>query len=199
MAQTSDVPTPCRQTTAPTQRPSCVSRSRVKVSSHRVMFGVCRRAAMMARMTSKPVASPRAWTMRRWLWPPSRVRASSPSFQVELRAEADQVVDLLRGLADDQLDDVAVAQAGAGDERVLDVVLEAVLGGQHAGDAALGVGAVALVDAVLGDDEHVEVGRDFEGGAEPGDAGADDEDVGEQVKACAGVERDEIAARGHAA
>ena len=41
---------------------------------------------------------------------------------------------------------------------------------------------------VLGDDEDVEVGRDFEGGPQPGDAGADDEDVGEPVEARAGVE-----------
>ena len=89
--------------------------------------------------------------MRRWLWPPSRVRARSPSSRSNLRAEADQIVDLLRRLADDHLDDVRVAQAGAGDVRVFDVVLEAVFGRQHAGDAALGVGAVALVEAVLGE------------------------------------------------
>ena len=100
---------------------------------------------------------------------------------VELGAPADQLVDLLRRLADDHLDDLAVAQAGAGDERVLDVVLEAVLRRQHAGDAALGVGAVALLDAVLGDDEHVEVRRHLEGGPQPGDAAADDQDVGEPV------------------
>ena len=82
--------------------------------------------------------------MRRWLWPPSRVRARWPSSRSNLVPQRIEVVDLARGLADDQLDDVAVAQAGAGDERVLDVVLEAVLRRQHAGDAALGVGAVAL-------------------------------------------------------
>ena len=76
-------------------------------------------------------------------------------FLVEVRAAADQVVDLLGRLAHHHLDDVAVAQAGAGGQRVLDVVLEAVLRRQHAGDAALGVGAVALLDAVLGDDQHV--------------------------------------------
>ena len=114
---------------------------------------------MMARMTSKPVASPRAWTMRRWLWPPSRVRASWPSSSSKCVPQSDQVVDLAGRLADHHLDDVAVAQAGAGRERVLDVVLEAVLGREHAGDAALGVGAVALLHLVLGDDQHVEVAR----------------------------------------
>ena len=126
----------------PTQRPSCVSRSIVKVSSQMVTFGASRAWAMMARMTSWPVASPRAWTMRRWLWPPSRVRARWPSSRSKCVPQRIEVVDRLRGVADDQLDDGAVAQAGAGGERVLDVVLEAILGGEHAGDAALGVGRV---------------------------------------------------------
>ena len=46
---------------------------------------------------------------------------------------------------DAQLDDVAIAQAVARDQRVLDVLLEAVVRRQHRGDAALrpvGVGVV---------------------------------------------------------
>src|SRR5205823_9094002 len=46
---------------------------------------------------------------------------------VEARAEADQVVDLLGPLTNDAIGDFGVAQAGAGGERVLDVVLEAIL------------------------------------------------------------------------
>src|SRR5262249_37763398 len=88
-------------------------------------------------------------------------------------APADHVADLSGGLADDHLDDGAVAQAAARGERVLDVVLEAVLGREHGGDAALGVAAVALLDAVLGDDEDFERGRHLKGGPQPGDAGAD--------------------------
>src|SRR6266536_4056444 len=94
---------------------------------------------------------------------------------VEARAEADQVVDLLGPLADDTLDDVGVAQAGTGGVRVLDVVLEAVLRSEDAGDAALGPGAVALLEAALGDEEHAQVRRHLEGGADARDAGADDQ------------------------
>ena len=112
---------------------------------------------------------------------------------VELGAEADQVADLLRGLAHHHLDDVAMAQAAAGDHRVLDVVLEAILRRQHAGDAALSVGAVALLDTVLGDDEDVDVRGDIQGGAQPRDAGADDEDVGEKVRRLLRIELHEIA------
>src|SRR5262249_17711712 len=46
---------------------------------------------------------------------------------VEVRAEGDQVTDALGPLADDGLDDVAVAEAGAGDERIVGMGLEAVL------------------------------------------------------------------------
>ena len=93
--------------------------------------------------------------MRRWLWPPSRVRASWPSSSSNCVPQRISSSICAGRLADDQLDDGAVAQAAAGGERVLDVVLEAVLRRQHAGDAALGVGAVALLDAVLGDDQDV--------------------------------------------
>ena len=79
---------------------------------------------------------------------------------VEVRAPVDQLGDPLGRLADDHLDDLGVAQPLAGGERVGDVVLEVVLGVEHAGDAALGVGAVALADLVLGDDQDaVRLGR----------------------------------------
>ena len=55
-------------------------------------------------------------------------------------------------------------------------------GDKHAGDAALGVVAVALLDAVLGDDQHIEVARHLQGRPQPGDAGADDQQVGEDVR-----------------
>ena len=48
-------------------------------------------------------------------------------FLVEVRAPGDQLVDLRRRLADHHLDDVRIAQAAAGGERVGDVVLEAIL------------------------------------------------------------------------
>ena len=106
-------------------------------------------------------------------------------------------MDLLRCLADDQFDHAPVAQAGPGGEGVLDVVLEAVLGGEHAGDAALGVGRVRLVHAVLGDDQDVQPRRHGQGGAQAGDAGADHQHVGEAVGRVLGAERHEVAAGGH--
>ena len=45
------------------------------------MLGRSSAAASRARSTSRPVMSP-AWTIRRALWPPSRVRSSWPSGRV---------------------------------------------------------------------------------------------------------------------
>ena len=64
---------------------------------------------------------------------------------VELRAPVDQLVDALRGLADHVLDHLPVAERAAGLEGVGHVVLEAVVRIEHGGDAALGVGAVGLL------------------------------------------------------
>ena len=108
---------------------------------------------------------------------------------VELGAPVDELFDLARGLPHHQLDHRPVAQAVAGDEGVFDVVLEPVLRGQHAGDAALGVGTVALGDAVLGDHQHVEVGRHRQGGPQPGQPGPHHQHVGEAMRRPAGVER----------
>ena len=55
-----------------------------------------------------------------------------PVLLVELRAPGDEFLDLVRRFADDQFDHLAVAQPVARDERVLDVVLEAVFRRQHA-------------------------------------------------------------------
>ena len=112
---------------------------------------------------------------------------------VELRAPVDQLLDLLRRFADDHLDDLAVAQPRAGDQRVGDVVLEAVLGIEHAGDAALGVGAVGLLHRVLGDHQHREPRIDLHRRPQPGDAAADDQHVGEVVRNPLGMEGHEVA------
>ena len=153
-------------------------------------FGRARAWWITARMTSRPVASPRAWTIRACEWPPSRVEGDLAVDLVEVRPPLDQLGDPPRGLADDQLDDLGVAQPLAGGEGVGDVVLEVVLGVEDAGDPPLGVGAVALADLVLGDDQDPVRLGDAEGRAEAGEAAADDQDVGEVVRQVLGVEPD---------
>src|SRR5207237_9258709 len=65
------------------------------------------------------------------------VAALSTDVGVELRPVAQQLVELCGSLPYDLFNDVAVTQAVAGDERVLDVVLEAILRRAHDGDATL--------------------------------------------------------------
>jgi hypothetical protein len=114
---------------------------------------------------------------------------------VEVRAEANELGDLARRFAHDHFNDVAMAQPAAGAERILDVILKAILRRQHPRDAALGVVARTLLNLVLGDDEHVERRRDFERRAQARNAGADDEDVGEDVRRPLGIELHEVAVR----
>ena len=112
---------------------------------------------------------------------------------VEDRAPLDQLADPLGGLADDQLDDLGVAEPLAGGEGVGDVVLEVVLGVEDTGDPALGIRAIALADLILGDDQDPEPFRHAERRAEPGDAAADDQDVGEVMRQVLGIERGQVA------
>ena len=81
---------------------------------------------------------------------------------VELRPPGDELLDFGGSGMDHTFHDLAVAQSVAGDERVLDVVLERVLRIEDAREPALRVRTVALGDAVLGDDQHGESGMDFE-------------------------------------
>ena len=134
-------------------------------------------AASRARSTSRPVAS-LAWATRRREWPPSRVRWScSGPFAVELHAERAEPADALRPLAHRDLDRLALAEAGAGDQGVLDVELEAVVGAEHRGDAALGVLGGALGALPLGEDQHRAVAGGLEGEGEAGDAAAQHQEV----------------------
>ena len=96
---------------------------------------------------------------------------------VEVRPERDQVAHAVRSLAHDDLDDVAVAEAVAGDERVVDVGLEGVVGAPDRGDAALGVLARALGQPVLGDQHDAARLGAAERAREAGDSAAQDEKV----------------------
>ena len=112
---------------------------------------------------------------------------------VEVGAPMDQVGDLLRGLAHDQFDDVAVTETCAGGDRVLDVIFKAVLGRHDAGDAALGITAVALLDVILGHHQDAQLGRRLQGGAQAGDARTDDEDVCEKMRGLLRTEGRQVA------
>ena len=97
---------------------------------------------------------------------------------VEGDAERDELADAGRPLVDEHAHGLGVAEARAGDERVADVVLGAVVGEHHAGDAALRVAGVGVLEHVLrheGDAASALHGVQRDG--EPGDAAADDDGV----------------------
>ena len=56
-------------------------------------------------------------------------------------------------LAHDHFDHCGIAQLAAGGERIGHVIVEAILRVEHAGDAPLGVAAIGLSQAALGDDD----------------------------------------------
>ena len=67
-----------------------------------------------------------------------------------------------------------VAKAVAGLESVLLVQLDFVVVAEGYGDAALGVFGGRFAEALLGDYQHRAAGRQIDGGAQTGDAGAND-------------------------
>jgi hypothetical protein len=81
------------------------------------------------------------------------VTAFDAGFLIEARAATDQVVDLPRRFAHHHFDDGAIAQPRSRRQGVFDVVLEAIFRRAHGSDAALSIIAIALSQAVLGDDE----------------------------------------------
>jgi len=95
----------------------------------------------------------------------------------ELGAHLAQPADGLGRVLDREAGRGRVAQAGAGDEGVLHMGLEAVVVGQHGRNAALGPAARAVGDGALGQDGDLQMGGQQQGGAQAGQAAADDDDI----------------------
>ena len=83
---------------------------------------------------------------------------------------------------DHETDGVVVAEAGAGDVGIPDVVLDAVRLVQDGGDAPLGPAGGAVEELVLGDQGDLAVPGKVQGGGHAGEAAADDQDVVCQVE-----------------
>ena len=149
------------------------------MSGTSVMLGCFAAAASSACCTAQPVASA-TWTMRRWLWPPSRVRCSAlrPSRR-ERHAELDQPLRSRAARASTTCSTTSRSlRPGAGDHRVVDMRFEAVAFLQHRGDAALRPAGRAVAERALGDHRDLVRLGQVERRGQPGRAGADDEDVG---------------------
>ena len=138
------------------------------------------RAAISAREISRPVASPPAWAIRSRWWPPSRVREISPvRAAVELGAEADQLAHPGGPLGDEGAHRLHVADPGAGDQGVVQVLLRRVGRVQGRGDAALGPLRGPLGEHRLGHQQHpLHPLPQPQRRGQAGDARADDDHVG---------------------
>ncbi|GAA3298714.1 hypothetical protein GCM10020295_35020 [Streptomyces cinereospinus] len=98
---------------------------------------------------------------------------------VEVGAGLDQPADGAGTLRDEDPYRFHVAQAGSGDQGVVQVLLGAVALAQGRRDAALRPAGGAVVQARLGDDDRAHAGGlAAQRGGETGDAGADDHHVG---------------------
>src|SRR5438105_746028 len=104
---------------------------------------------------------------------PQRRRVAS-----ELGAQLDQLAHARRSLFDGGADGALATQARAGDERVLYVLVQAVLGGEHGRDTALRMGSVRLRAPPLGQHGDGPMPGRLQGEGEAGDAAAQDQEVG---------------------
>ncbi len=96
---------------------------------------------------------------------------------IELRAPLDQFLDAQRAFLDEDARRVAVAEAVAGNQRVLQVQADLVLVAERDSDAALGVLRVRFAEFELGQTEHAPIGRQLNGSPHAGDAGAHDNEI----------------------
>ena len=97
---------------------------------------------------------------------------------IELRAPFDELLDRRRSFLDQRVDRRDVAQPRAGRDRVLLMQPHLVVIAERDRDAALRIFRGGLPQAVLGDHQHRSRLRQFDGGPQSGDAGADHEEIG---------------------
>ena len=137
-----------------------------------------RAAATSARITSRPVPSPPAWTMRRRPCAASSPSAKPPSRSaIERDAEAREFFDRCGAARVKRSTTSAHAKPVAGGERVGRVQFRAVVGAERGGEAALRPECRAFgAERRLGDDDD-RARREAQRGHQAGEPGADDRDA----------------------
>jgi hypothetical protein len=100
---------------------------------------------------------------------------------VEFCAEADEFLNPLGCFVDNEVNDVGVAESFSGGDGIGGMAGEVIERIEDAGDAALGIHAVGLLEDVFGDDDGAEGGVYSEGGADSCDTASEHEDVCEQM------------------
>jgi hypothetical protein len=142
------------------------------------MFGCAAARASSVSWIALPVASS-ACAMRRTPWPPSRVRCrpSGPARSSVNGTPCCTSHSTAAALCCETKRAAAfVDQAGAGLLRVVHVGVDAVVGAEHADDAALRPRGRAFLQAALGQHDHAPPVGQVQRRAQPGQAGTDDDD-----------------------
>ena len=151
---------------------SAGNRSRTSACSITWISGDRRTAATSARWISAPVASPPACDDPVAMMPALTGQLESPPEPVsKLRPERRSARAAPSGPSVTRTpDSVLVAQAGAGDQRVVEVLIRGVAGSDRGGDPALGPSRRAGREDVLGHDQHAAELAGPQRGRQPGDA-----------------------------
>ena len=103
---------------------------------------------------------------------------SAVGAQIEGRARQLQLADSRGAFFDQHLHRFAIAQGGAGRQRIFAMQLRRVAGAERGGDSALGVGGGAVEKRTFGEHEHVALLRNAPRRVEPGHAATNHEDSG---------------------
>jgi hypothetical protein len=96
---------------------------------------------------------------------------------VEVGAECDQFSNAVGTFSDSDFHRFALAQAGAGEEGVLDMLLKGIVRREYRGNPPLGVLGVALISGPLGYDRNGSVLGGLVRKGQPGDPPAQDQEV----------------------
>ena len=120
---------------------------------------------------------------------------------VEVSAPSNEFLDSLWRFTHNHFDDLAVAQLAACGDRVVDVIVERVLGVHHAGNAALRVVAVGLSQRVFRYNEHGERRVDRKRRSLASKAATNDQHIGKAMRQFLRMERGQISLQrvGHGA
>ena len=150
------------------------------------MLSRARASSWRTRWISSPVVSPPVEDPGEAVAPLEREVELALGRAVEARAERDELADALHAFLGRQPRGLGVAQPVAGRERVLAVPGDGVPGPlrvEHRRHASLGVGRGRLVEAVLGEEQHLcpRLRRCGQGGRQTGDPASDDDDIREAV------------------
>ena len=111
---------------------------------------------------------------------------------VEVRAEANELLHPVRPFVHEHVDGFRVAQARAGEQRILVMEFGLVVVREDGGDASLRIASIAVEERLLRDHKNALRLAQLQRRIEPGDARADNDNVGLDLGQLVQVEFDHV-------